>query len=80
VWDKRVKEVSGGMTIHMPSIGKWVSPEGKVFEERMIPVNFIATEAQARDIVRHTIEYYEQEAVLCIKLAEDFILMHKNEI
>lgn len=80
VWDKRVKEVSGGMTIHLPSRGKWVSPEGTLYEERMIPVTFIATREEAMDIVKYTITYYDQEAVLCYQIATDYILLNKSDL
>ena len=79
IWDKKVKEISGGLTIHLPTKGKWINPEGKLFEEKMIPVTFIATREEVEDICRYTIKYYEQEAVLCYKLADEYILMHENE-
>lgn len=78
VWDAYVKKVSGGLTIHQPAKGKWVGPDGTVFEDRMIPVTFIATREEAQKICEHTLTYYKQEAVLCYKLADDFILLHKK--
>lgn len=78
VWDEKIKAISGGMTIHLPTKGKWISPSGDLFEERMIPVTFIATKKQAEDIVDYTLKYYDQLAVLCYKISNDFILKHKT--
>jgi len=74
VWDNKVKEVSGGMTIHLPSKGKWISPEGLLYEERMIPVTFIATRVEAEKIADFTKNYYTQKAVLCYKISDEYIL------
>lgn len=74
VWDQKVYAITGGLTIMMPSRGKWVSPTGKLFEERMIPVRIVATRSQIDKIVDMTIKYYEQLAVLAYKIADEVIL------
>lgn len=74
VWDKKVYEITGGLTIMMPSKGRWLAPDGKLFAERMIPVRIAATRDQIEKIVDLTLEYYEQEAVMTYKVSTEIIL------
>jgi hypothetical protein len=78
VWDAAVREISGGLTILMPAKGQWVSPSGRIFVERMIPVRIVATKEQIDKILDHTLDYYEQEAVLCYKVSDEVILRYKQ--
>lgn len=78
VWDTKVREITGGLTIMTPSKGQWVSPTGELFIERMIPVRIVATEAQISTIIDLTLEYYDQLAVLCYKLSDQVILRHRK--
>lgn len=77
VWDKKVYAISGGVTIMAPSRGKWVAPDGVLFEERMIPVRVVATREEINKIVDMTVSYYEQLAVLAYKISTEVILRHK---
>lgn len=72
VWDKRVRELAGGLTIMQPNIkGEWVSPEGNVFAERMIPVRIYCTEKQMMIIAGYTKGLYEQEAVMFYEISDN---------
>jgi len=65
VWDVKVRAITNGLTIMAPSKGQWVSPNGELFEERMIPVHIAATEEQMKVISNLTLDYYsDQEAIL----------------
>ena len=79
VWDKKVQEISGGLTILTPTKGKWVGPNGSEFHERMIPVRVIATRSQIEEIIDFTMEYYDQLAILAYKISEEVILKHKGK-
>lgn len=61
-----------------PSKGQWISPDGQLFAERMIPVRIVATSSQINKIIDYTLEYYEQIAVLCYKLSDEVILRYKS--
>lgn len=74
VWDDRVREITGGLTIMQPSKGQWVSPEGTAFHERMIPVRIVADRQQIDTIIKMTAAYYFQEAVLCYRVSDQIIL------
>ena len=78
VWDEKVRAISGGLTIMSPVKGHWKAPSGELFIERMIPVRIVATREQIEKIVDMTLDYYDQLAVLCIKVSEEVILKHRT--
>lgn len=75
VWDEKVYAISGGLTILTPAKGRWISPDGKLFAERMIPVRIVATRPQIDEIVKMTLKYYEQLAVLAYKISDEVLLV-----
>jgi hypothetical protein len=77
-WDEQVKRIAGGITIFKPSIGKWVSPEGTTYIDRMIPVRVACTAKQIEEIIRRTIVHYDQEAVMAYKISEEVKIVHRN--
>lgn len=74
VWDKKVREISGGLTILQPAKGQWISDSGEFFSERMIPVRVLATKDEIHQIVDYTLKYYNQLAVLAYKISDEVIL------
>lgn len=78
VWDKKVREISGGLTIMSPVKGQWVNPDGILFAERMIPVRIIADDEKMKRIVDMTIQYYDQEAILAYKIATEVMLVYRD--
>ena len=77
VWDTKVRTISGGLTIMPVAKGQWLFKE-RLYEERMIPVRIIATREEIEAIIDYTMKYYDQEAVLAYKVAEDVILRHRD--
>ena len=75
VWDGKVREISGGLTIMPVAKGQWLFKD-ELFQERMIPVRIIATKAEMDRIIDMTLKYYEQLAVLAYKVSEEVILRH----
>ena len=76
-WDSRVRRISGGLTILSPAKGQWVSKEGELYSERMIPVRIVCTREQIEKIISITMDFYEQLAVLAYKVSDEVILRHK---
>ena len=76
-WDEYVKNLTGGVTIMKTAKGQWVSPDGKLYIDRMIPCRIVCTEDQISDIIDFTIEHYSQEAVLAYRISTNVILRHK---
>jgi len=79
VWDEFVKKLTGGLTIMKTARGQWVSPNGELYVDRMIPCRIICTKEQIIEIIDFTIKHYDQEAVLAFKISDTVILRHKNE-
>lgn len=79
VWDAKVKAVSGGLTILTPAKGRWIDPAtGDIYNERMIPVRFLATRDEAVEVVKMTCDYYDQLAILCYRISDDVIYYEKD--
>ena len=77
-WDRKVRELSGGLTILKTTKGQWISPDGKIFHERMIPVRIYCSDSQIEKIIDLTIEHYDQEAVLAYELSSNVKLVYRN--
>lgn len=80
VWDEKVRAITGGLTILTPSKGQWVCPKGELYDERMIPVMFVATEQECEEVMEITIEYYEQLAVLCWEVSSNVKLLSITDL
>lgn len=71
VWDKKVRELTNGLTINPPTTaGYWVNPEGKLYRERMIPVEIFCSEKEIGDIAEMSKKYYEQEKMFVCKISD----------
>ncbi len=77
-WDNRVRRIAGGLTILSPAKGQWVSPDGILFKERMIPVRIVCTREEIEKIIDITMDFYDQLAVLAYKVSSEVILKHKE--
>lgn len=80
VWDKKVREISGGLTIMPVAKGMWVdTADETLFTERMIPVRIACTKSEITEIIDFTIEYYEQIAIMAYKISEEVIIRRNGE-
>ena len=77
-WDKRVRKISGGLTILKPGKGQWVH-DGKFYADRVIPVRVYCMCEEMQDIVQITIQHYEQEAVMYYPIANWALITHATE-
>lgn len=78
-WDRKVRGITGGLTIHKKAKGQWVSPTGKLYEEGMIPVMFTGTNEQRVEIQAMTCLFYDQEATLCYIVGTNVVTMSREE-
>lgn len=78
IWDKKVREISGGLTVMPVAKGQWIFQE-KIFSERMIPVRLIATRSEIEQVVQLSLKYYEQLAILAYKISDEVILRHADK-
>lgn len=72
-WDSMVRDITKGLTIHKTTKGQWVSPDGELFAEPMIPVDLFCTRRQILQIAQLTKTYYKQRAVLAYKISDEVI-------
>lgn len=80
VWDDKVREITGGLTVMAPARGQWINPvTGELFQERMIPVRIMATRDEIEKVVDLTLKYYDQLAILCYKISDEVILKFREE-
>jgi hypothetical protein len=78
-WDRRVRRITGGLTVMAPSKGQWVSPSGELFAERMIPVRIAADVQTIRQIADMTAQFYAQEAVMYYKISDEVTVLYYPE-
>jgi len=71
IWDSKVMDIAGGLTVLRPLKGRWVSPDGEVFKEPMIPVRIMCTDKQIVKIADMTMEHYGQQSVMVYKLSDE---------
>jgi hypothetical protein len=77
VWDAKVRALTGGLTILPVARGQWVSPEGELFAERMIPVRIACTREQIIEIVKFSLDYYEQLAIMAYRVSECVLIVER---
>lgn len=76
LWDAKVREITGGLTICKTTRGYWTSPDGKLFREKMIPVQLVCTAKQIEIIADMTAEHYNQLAILFYKISDEVRIKH----
>lgn len=76
-WDSRVRRISGGLTVLSPAKGQWISNDGDLYKERMIPVRIVCSREEIEKIIDITMAFYDQLAVLAYKVSDEVILRHK---
>ncbi len=70
-WDRRVRKLTGGLTIYKPVIGQWIDADEILYKERMIPVRIVATDKEMKKIGEMTKKFYDQLAVLYYTLSQE---------
>jgi hypothetical protein len=75
-WDEKVRGIAGGLTVYRPAVGQWVSPQGDLFYERMIPVRVACSEADIERIADLTAAHYRQRAVLYYLVSDRVVIKH----
>ena len=76
-WDKKVRELVGGLSIMKSMQGQWVNPNDEIFAEKMIPVRIACTMGSIYDITKFTRDYYNQEVIMVYRVS-DMVLYIKR--
>ncbi len=70
VWDAKIRKITQGLTIGKTTKGQWVSPNGELFFDCMIPVKITCTENEIKEIVNITLAHYSEEAIMYYKISD----------
>lgn len=80
-WDKFVRKHTGGLTIMKPAKGQWVDySTDKLYEDRVIPVNIIASDNDMKKIAKFTMSHYRQLAVLYFKISSETFIVFASDL
>lgn len=74
-WDEHVRSLANGLTILKPVKGQWVSPQGALIKEPMIPVRIVCDDPTMQTIILFTLKHYEQKTVMAYRLSSDVRLV-----
>lgn len=77
-WDKKVRDISGGLTILRTAKGEWSNDEGRLFFDKMIPVRIYCSEPDIDRIIGLTLSHYDQEAVLAYEVSTNVKLVKRG--
>lgn len=78
-WDRRIRRIAGGLTILAPAKGQWLSQEGELFCDSMIPVRIVASADKMERIADITAAFYKQKAVMFYELSTKVIIKHYDQ-
>lgn len=79
VWDSRIRKLTGGLTVMPVAKGQWVSPDGVLFRERMIPVRIACKPAHMAEIIAVTMQHYpDQIAVMAHRVSDKVLIVHRD--
>lgn len=75
-WDKQVIKITGGLTVFRPTTaGYWVSGQGDLYTDSMIPVRIVATDSQMDEIILRTLKHYsDQLSILTYVISNEVII------
>lgn len=78
VWDEKVRAITGGLTVMPVAKGQWVDQSDEhLYAERMIPVRVACTREQIEQIVKLTLDYYGQIAIMAYKISSEVIIRRR---
>lgn len=71
VWDEKVRQITGGLTVLSPVKGYWTATSETVYKEKMIPVRIACDPEKIEQIADMTAKYYDQEAVMYYLISKE---------
>lgn len=78
-WDDYVISIAGGLTVFRGAKGQWISPDGKLFYDRIIPCRVACTREQLELIIDFTAKHYQQLAIMAYRVSDYVIIKHTEE-
>jgi hypothetical protein len=76
-FDDFVKQKASGLTIMKSAKGEWISPDGRLFKDKMIPCRICCSHTNIREIMRFALEHYRQESILAYMISNHVKMLHR---
>lgn len=76
-FDEFVRQKAGGLTIMKSAKGEWISPDGRLFKDKMIPCRICCSHTHIRDIMLFALEHYKQESILAYMISNHVKMLHR---
>jgi hypothetical protein len=73
-----VLELSGGSTENSWSNGNWID-EGVLYQDRVVPLEFLATTEEAEKILAFACKHYDQSEILCYPISDRVLHCRRAE-
>ena len=73
VWDQKVRKITGGLTVHPVAKGQWEN-DNSLYAERVIPVRIAAFRDEIDQIIKMTLTYYNQLAIMAYKISDEVVI------
>lgn len=70
-WYALVRSITGGLTVFAPVYGQWLSPEGNIVKEVLVPIRISCTFGDINKVSDLVASHYNQTAVMFYKLTDD---------
>lgn len=76
-FDEYVKQKAGGITILRGAKGEWISPEGKLFKDRIIPCRICCSQCDILGIMKFALKHYRQKAIMAYKISDQVLMIRE---
>ena len=78
-WDKKVRDITGGITVQKTTKGSWVKKQGELVIDTMIPVKIFCTDLEFNKIMKLTLEhYYDQYTIMGYKISNEVYRLNRG--
>lgn len=76
-FDEYVKQKAGGITILRGGKGEWISPEGKLYKDRIIPCRICCSQCDIISIMKFALKHYNQKAIMAYKISDHVMMVRE---
>lgn len=75
LFDAFVKEKAGGITILRGAKGEWISPDGELYKDRIIPCRICCSRKDIMQIMKFALKHYGQKAIMAYKISDQVLIV-----
>lgn len=74
-FDEYVKQKAGGITVLRGAKGEWISPEGKLYKDKIIPCRICCSQCDIVNIMKFALKHYNQKAIMAYKISDQVLMI-----